>query len=101
MRQRDRYGAWGIDTPRCETWQDRAACRQVDPELFFPAVNDVTGSPGAETRAYAKAKKICARCPVRSQCAAYALARDERYGLWGGMTPRQRQRLLNRMKAAG
>ncbi|MEV8636562.1 WhiB family transcriptional regulator [Streptosporangium sp. NPDC051023] len=101
MRLRDRYGAWGIDTPRAESWRDRAACREADPKLFFPKGGDVTGSPGAETRAYAKGKKICAGCLVRPQCAVYALARDERYGLWGGMTPRQRQRLLNRMKAAG
>ncbi|MEU1736499.1 WhiB family transcriptional regulator [Streptosporangium sp. NPDC020145] len=101
MRLRDRYGAWGIDTPRVENWRDRADCQSVDPEIFFPST-DTRGGEGAETRAYAAARQVCARCPVWPECRAYALDRDERYGMWGGLTPGQRRRLLNRQaKAAG
>ncbi|MFD0887055.1 WhiB family transcriptional regulator, partial [Streptosporangium algeriense] len=100
MRLRDRYGAWGIDTPRGETWRDRADCQSVDPELFFPRVADTRGGERAETRAYAAARKVCARCPVQQECRAYALDRDERHGMWGGLTPGQRRRLLNRQASA-
>ncbi|MEV4093836.1 WhiB family transcriptional regulator [Streptosporangium saharense] len=102
MRLRDRYGAWGLDTPPAESWRDRAACRSADdPEIFFPKVSAMRGARGAETRAYAAAQQVCARCPVQQECRAYALDRDEQYGMWGGMTPGQRRRLLNQMKAAG
>ncbi|GAA3078131.1 WhiB family transcriptional regulator [Streptosporangium carneum] len=102
MRQRDRYGAWGLDSPRGKTWQDRAACVGADPEIFYPKVSTARKQEGAERRAYDKAKKVCARCTVRQECGEYALARDDRYGMWGGLTPRQRRILLNqRMKAAG
>lgn len=54
-------------------WQERALCAQTDPEAFFP-------EKGGSTR---EAKKVCARCDVRAECLEYALANDERFGIWG------------------
>jgi WhiB family transcriptional regulator, redox-sensing transcriptional regulator len=65
-------------------WQDQAACRDEDPAMFFPAV----GASAAE------AKRFCAaRCPVRFECLAYAIRRGERFGVWGGMSERERRAL--------
>ena len=64
-------------------WHDRALCAQTDPEAFFP-------EKGGSTR---EAKKICEGCPVRAECLAYALAHDERFGIWGGLSERERRRL--------
>jgi len=58
-------------------------CAQVDPELWFP-------EKGGSTR---EAKALCARCPVRPECLAYALAHDERFGIWGGASERDRRRM--------
>ncbi|WP_156628624.1 WhiB family transcriptional regulator [Mycobacterium sp. 1274756.6] len=66
-----------------EEWQDQALCAQTDPEAFFP-------EKGGSTR---EAKKICQRCPVRGECLEYALAHDERFGIWGGLSERERRRL--------
>lgn len=64
-------------------WQDRARCRDVDVDAFFP-------ERGESSR---EAKEICAACPVRIECLNYALHNDERHGVWGGMTERERRRL--------
>ncbi len=64
-------------------WQDGARCRDFDLEIFFPE----QGRSGRE------AKRICAECPVRIECLNDALRRDERYGVWGGMSERERRRL--------
>jgi WhiB family redox-sensing transcriptional regulator len=66
-----------------EQWQDRALCAQTDPEAFFP-------EKGGSTR---EAKKICLGCEVRTECLEYALAHDERFGIWGGLSERERRRL--------
>jgi WhiB family redox-sensing transcriptional regulator len=65
-------------------WTDHAACLGKDPELFYP--------PKGENAQDAKA--ICRVCPVAIICLNYALARRERYGVWGGMTEKERRRLL-------
>ena len=65
------------------SWQDQALCAQTDPEAFFP-------EKGGSTR---EAKRVCASCDVRSDCLEYALANDERFGIWGGMSERERRRL--------
>jgi WhiB family redox-sensing transcriptional regulator len=64
-------------------WQAKASCRGVEAELFFPATED-EATP---------AKAICATCPVRLACLAFALERNEKFGVWGGMTERDRARL--------
>ncbi|WP_298714272.1 WhiB family transcriptional regulator [uncultured Micrococcus sp.] len=64
-------------------WQVDALCAQTDPEAFFP-------EKGGSTR---EAKKVCAACDVRRQCLDYAMANDERFGIWGGLSERERRRL--------
>jgi WhiB family redox-sensing transcriptional regulator len=64
-------------------WQTDALCAQTDPEAFFP-------EKGGSTR---DAKKICTTCEVKGQCLDYALANDERFGIWGGLSERERRRL--------
>ena len=66
-----------------DQWQERALCAQTDPEAFFP-------EKGGSTR---EAKRICTGCEVRDQCLEYALAHDERFGIWGGLSERERRRL--------
>ncbi|MGO1560664.1 Sporulation regulatory protein WhiB [Actinomycetales bacterium JB111] len=65
------------------SWQDRALCAQTDPEAFFP-------EKGGSTR---EAKRVCSSCDVRSECLEYALANDERFGIWGGLSERERRRV--------
>jgi WhiB family redox-sensing transcriptional regulator len=67
-------------------WQERALCSQTDPEAFFP-------EKGGSTR---EAKRICTGCEVRSECLEYALEHDERFGIWGGLSERERRRLKRR-----
>jgi WhiB family transcriptional regulator, redox-sensing transcriptional regulator len=66
-----------------QDWQERALCAQTDPEAFFP-------EKGGSTR---EAKRICSGCEVRAECLEYALANDERFGIWGGLSERERRRL--------
>lgn len=68
-------------------WQERALCAQTDPEAFFP-------EKGGSTR---EAKKVCASCEVRAQCLEYALENDERFGIWGGLSERERRKLKRRV----
>ena len=67
-------------------WQDRALCAQTDPEAFFP-------EKGGSTR---EAKRICQGCEVKGECLEYALAHDERFGIWGGLSERERRKLKKR-----
>ena len=64
-------------------WMSEAACAQIDSDPWFP-------EKGGSTR---EVKKICAACPVQTQCLKYALDHDERFGVWGGMSERERRRL--------
>lgn len=64
-------------------WQTKALCAQTDPEAFFP-------DKGGSTR---EAKRVCAKCEVRQECLGYALDNDERFGIWGGTSERDRRRL--------
>ncbi|PKW27199.1 WhiB family transcriptional regulator [Phycicoccus duodecadis] len=68
------------------SWQERSLCAQTDPEAFFP-------EKGGSTR---EAKKVCVGCEVRSECLEYALANDERFGIWGGLSERERRKLKKR-----
>jgi WhiB family redox-sensing transcriptional regulator len=68
-------------------WHERALCAQTDPEAFFP-------EKGGSTR---DAKRICGRCEVRAECLEDALVHDERYGVWGGLSERERRRLKRRV----
>jgi len=64
-------------------WQERANCLGVDPDLFFP-------ERGASTR---EAKAVCGSCEVRAECLEYALDHAEKFGIWGGLSERERRRL--------
>lgn len=64
-------------------WMERGACRGVDGELFFP-------DRGASTR---EAKAVCRGCPVQAECLAYAMNMNEKHGIWGGLSERERRRL--------
>jgi WhiB family redox-sensing transcriptional regulator len=79
-------GAYGnLDSDQL-SWQADALCAQTDPEAFFP-------EKGGSTR---DAKRICAGCDVKAQCLEYALANDERFGIWGGLSERERRKLKKR-----
>ena len=65
------------------SWQSEASCRGVDSELFFPATDEEAGA----------AKAICETCPVRLACLAFSLERNERFGVWGGLTEKERAKL--------
>ena len=69
--------------PQQRSWQTRANCMGVDPDLFFP-------ERGASTR---EAKEVCRGCVVREDCLEYALANGEKFGIWGGLSERERRRL--------
>jgi WhiB family redox-sensing transcriptional regulator len=72
-----------VDEPDDKGWQDYANCLGVDPDLFFP-------ERGASTR---EAKEVCRGCVVRVDCLEYALANGEKFGIWGGMSERERRRI--------
>ena len=67
-------------------WQTDALCAQTDPEAFFP-------EKGGSTR---DAKRVCEACPVSGQCLDYAMSNDEKFGIWGGLSERERRRLRRR-----
>jgi WhiB family redox-sensing transcriptional regulator len=66
-----------------EPWRMDALCAETDPEAFFP-------EKGGSTR---EAKRVCTGCTVRAECLEFALANDERFGIWGGLSERERRRL--------
>ncbi len=71
-------------------WQDYANCRGADADLFFP-------ERGASTR---KAKAICAECQVQAECLDFAIEIGEKFGIWGGMSERERRRVRRERQVA-
>lgn len=69
-----------------EPWRVQAACRGMDPNLFHPDSGGFAGQRAA--------KAVCWACPVREACLEYAVTNGERYGIWGGMSERQRRELV-------
>jgi WhiB family transcriptional regulator, redox-sensing transcriptional regulator len=65
------------------SWRARALCAETDPEAFFP-------EKGGSVR---EAKKVCRSCEVTAECLEYALENDERFGVWGGLSERERRRI--------
>lgn len=83
-RSPTRGSAWGLDTPRGEDWRDRALCAQVDVgEMFFP---EKSGS-------VREAKRVCMGCEVRAACLDYALRTEQDFGVFGGLSERERHRM--------
>jgi WhiB family transcriptional regulator, redox-sensing transcriptional regulator len=78
----DLNAALGAEDQDGNDWMLEARCLDADPEAFFP-------EKGGSTR---EAKRICAACPVRDECLQYALDNDERFGIWGGLSERERRR---------
>jgi WhiB family transcriptional regulator, redox-sensing transcriptional regulator len=83
--------AWATgSTEDAEAWRLSALCGETDPEAFFP-------EKGGSTR---DAKRVCTGCEVRAECLEFALTNDERFGIWGGLSERERRRLrLQRREA--
>lgn len=79
----------GLGVP--EEWVQFGLCAQTDPGAFFPEKGESTGL----------AKRVCAGCPVRSECLEYALVRRERFGVWGGLSERERRPLVLAARRAG
>jgi WhiB family transcriptional regulator, redox-sensing transcriptional regulator len=71
-------------------WTDQARCRGVDPEQFF--VRGATASRAAI--------KVCTRCPVKDECLRYAIEQGIDFGVWGGLTERQRRAYQRKVLAA-
>jgi WhiB family redox-sensing transcriptional regulator len=67
-------------------WRRLAACRDADPELFFPV-----SASGPSLDQITQAKAICTDCPVRRQCLVFALNTRQNHGIWGGMTEEERR----------
>lgn len=74
-----------------QPWMARGHCAQTDPEAFYP-------EKGGSTR---EAKSVCHGCPVAAECLDYALEHDERHGIWGGLSERERRRIKGRLVQAG
>jgi WhiB family redox-sensing transcriptional regulator len=71
-----------------QTWRQHAACKGVEPDIFYPASEEE-----AEV-----AKAVCGVCPVRQPCLEYALSSRERDGVWGGATEKERRRILRQRR---
>jgi WhiB family redox-sensing transcriptional regulator len=74
-------------------WRARAACRDKDPDLFFPV-----GTTGPAEVQIAEAKLVCAGCAVRRNCGEFALATFQKHGIWGGIGEDERHLELRRRR---
>lgn len=72
-----------------EQWQEKAACRTIPVELFFPPLEQEAD----------EAKAVCDGCSVKDPCLEFALAAGERFGVWGGLTPQERRSLVAKRRA--
>jgi WhiB family transcriptional regulator, redox-sensing transcriptional regulator len=71
-----------------QSWRQHAACRGLDPEIFYPASDEEADS----------AKAVCALCSVEESCLEFALSAREREGVWGGATERERRRIIRQRR---
>ena len=77
------------EPPEDLRWQDAGLCAQTDPEAFFPE----------RGRSVRPAKQVCQSCKVQAECLEYALENDERFGVWGGKSERERRRMKRQAAA--
>ncbi|MEM7141052.1 MAG: WhiB family transcriptional regulator [Actinomycetota bacterium] len=75
-------------------WQDKAACRDTDPALFFPV-----GTTGPAIDQIASAKQVCHTCLCKDACLEFALATNQDTGVWGGTSEEERRVIRRRMRA--
>jgi WhiB family redox-sensing transcriptional regulator len=85
----DQPDDWRPDVASNQEWQDRAACRTIPVELFFPPAEQEADD----------AKLICEACSVREPCLEFAIAAGERFGIWGGLTPQERRSLVAKRRS--
>ena len=85
-----------IATDPADDWREHAACRDEDPELFFP-----TGTTGPALAQVEQAKAVCRRCPVTAQCLQWALKHGEDAGVWGGLSEDERRAVKREMQRRG
>ena len=78
-------------------WQEHGSCREADPTLFFHPQNERGLARARRDRA---AKAVCASCPVRIECADYAIRAREPYGVWGGLTEEDREAIYAKIPIA-
>lgn len=78
-----------------DEWRQYAACRDTNPDLFFPV-----GTTGPAIEQIASAKAICAECPAREDCLEYALATNQDSGIWGGTSEEERRVLRRQYQAS-
>jgi WhiB family redox-sensing transcriptional regulator len=76
-----------------ENWRMHAACRDEDPDLFFPI-----GSTGPALVQTEEAKEVCRGCPVREQCLEWAMENGQDSGVWGGLAEAERRALKRRTR---
>jgi WhiB family redox-sensing transcriptional regulator len=94
--------------PRPPEWVELALCAETDPEAFYPekggsvreAKRVCNGTPAREVSGNRPAVPARLPCPVRAECLGYALEHQERYGIWGGLSERERRRLTREAEAA-
>ncbi len=77
------FGAPGGGQQEVPVWTEDANCKGADADIFFP-------ERGASTR---KAKAICRACSVQSECLEFAIENSEKFGIWGGLSERERRRI--------
>lgn len=77
-----------MDKQQIPAWRQRAACRGVDPDIFYPVTDE-----DAE-----QAKAICRGCSVREACLEWAIETREKDGVWGGATERERRRIIRQRR---
>jgi WhiB family redox-sensing transcriptional regulator len=87
------YGPTPLATEQIADWRTRAACAGYPNSLFFPA------SDGADEIAVEKARSVCQVCPVADDCLTYALETNQRSGIWGGTTEKERKSLRRKWLA--
>lgn len=73
-----------------QSWRLQAACRGLDPSIFYPSSEDEADAEPA--------KAVCEQCPIRQACLEHALARREKDGIWGGATEKERRRIIRQRR---
>ena len=76
-------------------WRDQSACRDTDPDLFFPV-----GTTGPAIEQIDNAKAVCGQCDVRQPCLEFALTSNQDSGIWGGTSEEERRKLRRQWLAA-